>query len=74
MGNVTGQERDLDEMETQERKQITKRQEIWAYEIESADKNERKKRYDKRERAIDEREIRVQEREQITKKIVDMAI
>ncbi len=29
----TGKERELDERETQERKQITKRQELWAYEI-----------------------------------------
>ncbi len=37
----TGQERELDEREnTRKKAQITKRQEIWAYEMESADKNE----------------------------------
>jgi hypothetical protein len=35
-------------METQERKQITKRQEIWASELESTDKTGWDKRQDKR--------------------------
>ncbi len=72
VGKDTDQERELDERETQLREQITKKQEIWACDMESADKNEKEKETGQ-ERELDERETQERERAD-NKKTRDMGI